>query len=56
MRDLILMTGFLVYFLVKKTGQTHKFTSFWRGPFEVIEIYIYINDFYYLKGSPPKGS
>ena len=28
----------LVYFPVKKTGQTHKFTSFWRGPFEVIEI------------------
>ena len=26
-----------VYFPVKKTGQSHKFTPFWRGPFEVME-------------------
>ena len=34
----MLMTGFWCTFPVKKTGQTYKFTSFWRGPFEVIEI------------------
>ena len=37
----------LVYFPVKKTGQTHKFVPFWRGPFEVVgkisEILLKIN-------------
>ena len=28
----------LVYFPITKTGQSHKFTSFWMGPFEIIEI------------------